>query len=51
MKTVKGAEGKEIVPNVDLWMNFPGYVKVIKLYGVLNSEPGKEIREGIATTL
>ncbi|XP_072028007.1 cation-dependent mannose-6-phosphate receptor-like [Amphiura filiformis] len=27
MKLARGAEGKEIIPNVELWMNLPGYIK------------------------
>ena len=27
MKFVKGAEGKEIIPNVTLWMGIPGLIK------------------------
>ena len=32
MKAIKKAEGKEIVPNVDFWLNFHHYVKVLKSY-------------------
>lgn len=28
MKKVKGAEGKEMIPNYDFWSNLPGLIKV-----------------------
>ena len=28
MKKVKGAEGKEVIPNVEVWMAIPGLIKV-----------------------
>ena len=28
MKFGRGAQGKEVIPNVDLWIALPGYVKV-----------------------